>query len=372
MRVIRGFTLIELMVGLAIGLISTLSITQVLLLSEGQKRTTMSGTDAQISGALALASLRQNIEMAGYGFSSSPDSIGCQIEGKFNGSDPWSGSGFPSAPILIPAVITDGANGAPDSIRVLSSSKTSYSIPVRVIAPGYDATNSSFNTAFPVTSVRGIAKNDLILAVTNSTTNCQLFQVTAESGAASEVARVDDSSKWNAVGYPDKTYSDGQYLINMGSINDTIFSVSSAGALQSNRLTLGANYAPIYTGATDIFDHIVNLQALYGKDTDGNGTVDTWDNVTPTTNAGWLQVLAIRIAVVSQSSQYEKTSSNNVNVTETNPLWDVGSDSTITGAATCGSSKCLTLKVDGLTDWKHYRYKVYDTIIPLRNMLWQS
>jgi type IV pilus assembly protein PilW len=32
----------------------------------------------------------------------------------------------------------------------------------------------------------------------------------------------------------------------------------------------------------------------------------------------------------------------------------------------------VTLKVDGNADWKHYRYKVYETVVPLRNLLWQS
>ena len=106
---------------------------------------------------------------------------------------------------------------------------------------------------------------------------------------------------------------------------------------------------------------------MYGKDTNADGSVDTWDNVTPATPAQWLQVLAVRVAVVARSAQYEKEE-----VTSTNPLWDVGTAIAIAGTATCGTSKCLSLKVDSLTDWKHYRYKVFDTVIPLRNMLWNS
>jgi type IV pilus assembly protein PilW len=48
-----------------------------------------------------------------------------------------------------------------------------------------------------------------------------------------------------------------------------------------------------------------------------------------------------------------------------------------TGATVdCGpdgaKSKCLKLVVNTLADWKRYRYRVYDTVIPLRNMLWNS
>jgi type IV pilus assembly protein PilW len=34
----------------------------------------------------------------------------------------------------------------------------------------------------------------------------------------------------------------------------------------------------------------------------------------------------------------------------------------------------MTLNVDGdmATNWRRYRYKVYDTVIPLRNVVWRS
>ncbi len=91
----------------------------------------------------------------------------------------------------------------------------------------------------------------------------------------------------------------------------------------------------------------------------------------PTTNAGWRQVIAIRLVVVARSDQYEQEE-----VTNANLQWDVGSTPATTIAppgeapSACGASMCLPLKVDHLPDWKHYRYKQFDTVIPLRNMLW--
>jgi type IV pilus assembly protein PilW len=44
-----------------------------------------------------------------------------------------------------------------------------------------------------------------------------------------------------------------------------------------------------------------------------------------------------------------------------------------TTTATCnGTSQCIALKVSQVADWQHYRYKVYDTIVPLRNVLWNN
>ena len=107
---------------------------------------------------------------------------------------------------------------------------------------------------------------------------------------------------------------------------------------------------------------------MYGKDTDSNGVVDTFDTITPTTAAGWEQVLAIRVAVVARSAQFEREV-----VTSSAPLWNVGTGHTIAGTSDCYvDSKCLSLGLSHITDWEHYRYKVYDTVIPLRNVLWNS
>jgi type IV pilus assembly protein PilW len=53
----RGFTLIELMVGLVIGLVAILAMMNVMINSEEQKRTTTGGMDAQVNGSLALTAM---------------------------------------------------------------------------------------------------------------------------------------------------------------------------------------------------------------------------------------------------------------------------------------------------------------------------
>jgi type IV pilus assembly protein PilW len=60
------------------------------------------------------------------------------------------------------------------------------------------------------------------------------------------------------------------------------------------------------------------------------------------------QVRAVRIAIVTRSAQYEKD------------------------AVTSGPIKMLddTVSMTLNTDDQHYRYKVLETIVPLRNALW--
>ncbi len=363
----RGFTLIELMVGMVIGLLTTIVIAQVLVSSEGRRRTTVSGSEAQVNGALALYTVQRDLQMAGYGLTSAVDGIGCEIRAQRNGVD--------YTFTLAPVVITDGAAGAPDSMLVMGSAKLSYSVPSRVV------TNHPRTAAnFFVNTTLGTVDGDLMLAVPgviDANNWCSVFNVTGIGGASQIIHNAGSSGPWNQPGgqtiFPNAGYgavgayasdpTKGSYLINLGQFVTRQVQVSAGQVLQV------ANFSTATAATTteDLFPDVVNLQAFYGKDTDGNGVVDTYDNLTPTTGAGWRQVLSVRIAVVARSAQMEKE-----NVTAAQPLWDVGTATTVAGSAACGTSRCVTITVNTLPDWQRYRYKVYDSVVPLRNMLWRS
>jgi type IV pilus assembly protein PilW len=367
-----GFTLVELMIGVVIGLLASLAVTQVLVTSEGQKRATTSASDAQINGALALTALQRGILPAGYGFAAAPDLIGCPLSARFNGVPV---PGFPAR--LVPVQITDAADNLPDTIRVISSGKASYSIPLRVIAPGYDPANAMGNQRFAVASVRGvegpqvdasgtqISRGDLMVAALSSTVPCEMFRVTANPVGAF-VPKADDVGGWNAVGFPITAHGAGSLLVNMGEPVDNTYTITN-NALTVTSLRIAANSTPSYEGPVELYPNIVNLQAMYGKDSDFDGSVDVWNTTAPTNNSEWRQVIAVRLALVARSTQFEKE-----DVTAANPLWDVGTAVNVADTVNCGASKCLRLRVDMLPDWQRYRYRVFDTIIPLRNMLWNS
>ena len=166
--------------------------------------------------------------------------------------------------------------------------------------------------------------------------------------------------------FPAAGYPAGSYVVNLGpGLVDRSYAIT-AGTLRMTEFNNGT--ATLTT--TDLFPQVVNMQALYGKDTNADGAVDVYNTVTPNTPALWAQVIAIRVALVVRSNQYETEI-----VTAAAPVWDLGATPTVTDADTCGSSQCLPLPVDtdiNATDWKNYRYKIYDTVIPLRNLLWRS
>ncbi len=64
---IAGFSLVEALVGMAIGVAALLVVLKVFALGEGHNRTTTSGANAQQNGAVALYLLEHEIAKAGYG-----------------------------------------------------------------------------------------------------------------------------------------------------------------------------------------------------------------------------------------------------------------------------------------------------------------
>src|SRR6185503_19844966 len=63
-----GMSMVELMVAMAIALIGTIIIFQVFEVSEGIRRTTTSGGDAQQNGQIGLYAMEADLRNAGMGF----------------------------------------------------------------------------------------------------------------------------------------------------------------------------------------------------------------------------------------------------------------------------------------------------------------
>lgn len=367
----HGFTLIELMVGVVLGMLTVIIISQVLIHSEASRRNVAMGGDAEVNGSLSLFSLQRDIQMAGYGLTNLPDAMGCTVKSKFDSEDeqPFT---------LAPALIVNGADGAPDSVTVIQGHTANSSVPMRV--------TSDLAGRFKVESSMGIREGDQIVAVpqiwspTDHSQWCTLYSVTHNSPSADTSLSNDnvphsdtgtengtDTYKWNATAIAPATgYPAGSLLLNLGSPSIRTYSISDEYSLQTveRAATNGT------TTTQDLYSQIVNLQALYGKDTNDDGTVDVYNTTIPTTTAEWQQIISVRIALVARSNQFIKEK-----VTTTEPLWNLGAATTVEGETTvdCGSdSKCVTLKLSHVTDWEHYRYKVYSTTIPLRNVLWNS
>lgn len=346
-RLVRqcGFSLVELMVGVAIGLLGVLIIMQVSTVFEGQKRTTTTGSDAQTSGSLAFYLVERDVRRAGFGFSV-PGVMGCTVK-RYN-----DGKVLPDL-ILQPIEITKGAIGTPDKIRVLSSAKSNWSVPVRVIREHAQKDSKIF-----VNSTLGVRVDDLLIAYEPGK-DCTMFQATGPTEEKSsviseplEIAHVGGGSNglgtWNPED-PSEIFPAGGYgldamVFNLGGMIDRTYS------LDGNNLQVSDSGGALRVIAADV----VNLKAQYGTVNAAKELV--WGDNLALADIG--RLIAVRLAIVARSPLKEKADADGkCNVTTKAVKW-------------AGSEEDENL-ANG-DDWQCYRYKTFENVIPLRNMMWRE
>ena len=373
-------TLVELLVAMLLGLITTYFIAQVFAVAEGQKRTATFGTDAQVNGAVALHTLRRHIMSSGYGVVSAPSAMGCTIHGQFGTAGTTTASpAMTLAPVIITAAVS--ASAPSDSVSVLTSTKSTFSAPVLTNGVHTEAQEKAFLVQG---GSHGMDEDDTILAVPKGWTaadRCLLLTVKQDAtnpGTTASKLRVPhvpspSASSWNATSssdWPAAGFPDGSLLLNFGQMRRMDFRVNG----DSFEVI---TWTPQGIGTPEQLNSgIVLMKALYGRDTNNDGVVDIYDTTTPTNNASWRNVRVVRLAMVARSGQREKTA-----VTTAAPVWHVGDGTAVTyqqypGATTtcaANAASCdLTLPISHLDEWQNYRYKVFETAIPVRNRMWNT
>jgi len=350
-----GFSLVELMVAALIGLIGTIVIFQVFAVFEGQKRSTTSGGDAQSNLALALHQIERDTRQAGFGVND-PTYLGCTINA-------WdeTGSGAAFTLPFVPVTITQGSatpdpvtgsTPAPDTITLFYGSSDLAHFPPSLIQ------NLGSPTAnYRVSNRHGFQLGDVIILAelrgSPQVPDCILAQVQdLPASAGNTDTLVHASGTYDLGGQTTQTRFNNSAGIgpnyNFGSTK--VFNLGRTPVVNSYTVSNGQLLMQPFRGtASPIMDGIAQMQVQYGKDTNNDNIVDTYDEVSPTTPAGWAQVLTVRIGLAARVSQYEKTevSPATLSLWAGGPVWTLG------------------------TEDRHYRYRVLDTIIPIRNMIWR-
>lgn len=351
----QGVTLIELMVGMVVGLLTTLLITQVLATAESQRRTAVTGNSAQVSGALAIYSLQHDIQMSGYGITMNPTVLGCTINGQSTNAVSMT---------LAPVTITFNATaGYPDQITTLSGNKAGALVPL-VMTEDHPNGGASFVVLNSFSASVGDTMIATPLDITTRT--CSMFTVTGTTATAIEHAA---TGTWNnnlPGTFPASGYQNKSTLLNLGpAFVQRRYQISANMTLQTQDRSPTTGQLGT---AQDAFPDIVNMRALYGMDTNGDNAIDSYSNTTPTTNAQWKQVIAVRIAILARSSEREKAAIHAA--TPDSLAWSVR-NAPADAAMTAYQLKYHAAD-DTSSDWQYYRYKLYDTVIPLRNALWRD
>lgn len=324
----RGFSLVELMVGILLAMAAVLVVTQVFRVSEGQRRTTTGGDDAQTTGAIAVSLLQRDLRQAGQGIMSTQLLL-CQLDlggGRSLGS---------LAPVVInPAGIPAG-DANTDVLQIAYGSGWSspegslinlQTGPAQYVVPG----SLSYQIGDRVVATPQTRATPCMLTLTRVSAPSTPTTVTVATGLAGAANGV---------------------LFNLGQAPRLL-----AYAVRNSRLTLcdfmtqdcTSNAAQNWT---EVADNVVGLRVQYARDGSSprDGTADGYntDNTTLNTPATWGCVVGVRLALVARNRQPEKE-----NVAASAPTW--------AGAASS------PLQPPG-TDWQRYRYKTFETTVPLRN-----
>lgn len=333
----RGVGLIEVMVSIVIAMLLVLVIYQIYEVSEGQKRTITAGSDAQQNAAFGLYVLSRDVAVAGNGIASSAATLDqCAL--------------LRPIPILITAGASDND---PDTVTVFYAGSGSLATPVPF-------KQSSAGNTYVVAAPVGFSPKDVVAAVQGAT--CTVATIDA-GGVAVDAATgfatltVTPVAGNLGAGYSAITAS----VVNLGppeSMGRIAYTVdATAHALRTQQqLPTDGPVAPLVSD-------VVNLKAQYGLDTDNDGIIDKWQDASGATwgaanlatqpLATLRQIRAIRVAIVTRSAQYER-----------DPVTAGPID--MFDASLGGTKLSMTLNPDDT----HYRYKVLETVIPLRNVLW--
>ncbi len=407
-----GLSLIELMVAMAIGLVVMLVVFQLFSVSESTRRTSVAGSDAQMSAAIAITAVQDQLRNAGYGLldrfrdlsNTSFPALGCNV----SGVDVRSGTAvpitYPGAPVantfpLAPVVITQGANnnGAgdgsdSDTITIVYADLPYPTVPTNLLQNMAVATDPVL-----VNNRYGVRPGDVILLVESNTSVvpaqvapappsppviCRLIETTGtptnppspDPNANSTIQRgvgtyLDQGGNNVAVRYNNAAGTTPLYTTNGAAYNLgrgpslVQFTVTNNQLTMINRLGAGT----AQPAAQPLVEGVVGLQAQFGVGVDttvpADGIADQFDpgaglgawQVAPP--AQWGLVLAVRFAVLTRSSLIErKDDAGNCTATPaTSPelVWAGGA-----------------FDVSNIADWQCYRYKKFEAVVPLRNMVW--
>jgi type IV pilus assembly protein PilW len=394
-----GMSMVELMVAMAIALIGTIIIFQVFEVSEGIRRTTTSGGDAQQNGAIGLYVIENDLRNAGMGFNDTPYA-GCNVTAFDSTRAP---TGFTM--LMSPVSITAGAgNTLPDSLSIFYGSQyVVANSTVIVAAMGAPTANVKIASS----GRYGFREGDLLILAQPGTANCELMEVTALPNA-DEISH-DNTPNYNLAWVPGgvgvasrfnppggsfafggtgaaatRVYNLGNSYDDTGvfNLNGPTMPVYNTYAVANNTLTVASKFSS--AAAVPIADNIVHMRALYGLDDGvnnntvtinafyvaGDGIVDRFvDAATFDAMATkpWQYIAVVRVVMVARSALAEKPSGGGVcDTTTAAPTWS-GSN---LGGAPFNFSVSLDLSADA--NWQCYRYKVFETTVPLRNWIWKS
>jgi type IV pilus assembly protein PilW len=298
--------------------------------------------------------------------------------------------------ILAPVRIIEGASGASDEIVIVRSDAEFGNLAMQVRSVDLASSPPNLTVDSWPDSTSGALRlgQVFLLGKADGSKVCSLLQMTKATNVGAGLAPWKLEFGYNPTSYPYNpstptvfasfpTYGDGDVIVNLGD------SAKYVAATQEGNLSVGragfvyrrygihcdklAAVDPSQTAGpydcantTPLVDEIVDIQAQYGIAPAGSQSVSEWRNATGTwafnsvAAADIARIKAVRISVVARSPQYEKP------------------DPSYSGGHVSPATLDLWVKVNAGDDPapvytvpdRDYRYKVFTTIVPMKNVIW--
>ncbi|MCC2974010.1 PilW family protein [Massilia sp. IC2-476] len=382
-----GFSLVELMVSVVIGLLAVLFATRLMTDSERNKQAALGGSDSMQNGMLAMFSISGDVEGAGFGLND-PLIVGCDTvladtEGFEMTAATRDGD---SIHPLAAAVIVPGGADASDSLTLYTGSSFSGTGTLRI------TTNYIGGTRIDVDRVPyGFAKGDVILVAPEKLgEQCSLAQISSDTGALPPPP----SQQYVMIAGAGNRYNSGALGAHYTGGASRIFNLGPTASLSFRTWSVEGGFLRLR--ATDlagagaasqpVADNIVALKAQYGFDTRAGDLfapeqglqLSAWSSTMIDADGDGVEggagdyqrIAALRIAVVARARNPERAdpATGECTATTVPPTVFAVQDAVNTDAEPVE----VNVEVDGdPVDWKCYRYRVFETIVPLRNAGWR-
>jgi type IV pilus assembly protein PilW len=375
----RGFSLIEVMVGIVIALIAVLVIYQVFSVSEGIKRNATGAGDAQQNGLLSTFTMMMQFSNAGANLAVVGDLLdACP-------ADPEIKTTLRPIPVLIH---DSGSDTTSDDFVA------SYGASQRTVTGVNFASTPTITITddYKVQSPLGFQVNDIVVVMSpdsGAAGHCARSMVTAASAADGDGYVTLTHSVPVASPTTDVTasYDGASLLLNLGpaprrirfQVDETNNTLGCVDLLAIDTIPPSPckndGFAPV-----PISNNIVLMKVQYGLGDPTTGYLQKWVKATNDGTEDWTdstvlgkdyvdlsRIKAVRIALVVRSESYDKCAYADKCPDPTSNAFSY----TLFGQ--CDGIACpaaITGTLDPTPGLGNFRYRVYETVVPLRNAVW--
>ncbi len=334
----RGFSLVELMIGLVIGLLVSLAaLSSLRIFTNEQRQGTVSGAGV-LNAAAALGAIKNDVAAVGLGFFDGRRPMCDRLNLSFGTSALFNSAAF--APLSITRTLGN------DQIDVFYASDVAAGANLSI-------STASNGTQVSVDSILPASVGQAVLLAPANTGLCTVRTVTTTVAGTVDTPQI---VNFSAAGLHN------QANFNTAPAYAARARVTLLGQLQWRRYRLvDGNLVleqPLIGTTAVLVRNVIALRAEYGVSASGGTTLQDWQDPT---DAGWSsltgnnigRVRALRLGLVTRVAQREKADSS--------------------GQCTASTARPRLFEVDidpDVSDWRCFRFRNSTLVVPLRNLVW--